>query len=529
MTQTKEGIRDAPWFKPSVLFVLFIIAYWVPLRAIVMTWYNNEDYSYGFLIPLISAYFFWEQRKEINKTVLKSSWKVLPVLIFFVLLSLYGILGSSGNISMPAIPILIILFTGFCFGIDALKRLVLPLGFLVFMIPVPPVIERHLGIFLKAISSRMGGTIINIFNIPVHVTGNVIDLGVTQLQVVDACSGMRYLFALLALGVVYANFFERAMWKRVVVVLSTLPIAVITNGLRIGITGILTDKYGARVAEGFFHGFSGWTLFMAAFAFLFVIGRMLAFFPPKSSLRKGGKDNPGNDGTTGKDNKTVVHDNINHAFYTAIGILVVVGLLSMSTKALPAVMIKDGLSKFPVEFAEWQGRSKLVDPEIIIASGAEESYSGNYKGSTGKAISLYIGYRSTAFLANENFFHSPTVCLPASGMQTVEETTRIIDNVPQFGRLKVSRLVMEHMGNRQLVYFWFQTKDKATHDKNVNRFHLALHAIKRDNTHDLFIRPITPVYPGEKVEDAEKRMDRFVREMMAALLQFLKERQYVGR
>ena len=105
-----------------------------------------------------------------------------------------------------------------------------------------------------------------------HVSGNVIDIGVTQLQVVDACSGLRYLFPLIALGMVYVYFFERVLWKRVFCVAATIPIAVLTNGLRIGVTGIMTKFLGAKAAEGFFHGFSGWLLFLASFACLFIVG-----------------------------------------------------------------------------------------------------------------------------------------------------------------------------------------------------------------------------------------------------------------
>jgi EpsI family protein len=137
-------------------------------------------------------------------------------------------------------------------------------------------------------------------------------------------------------------------------------------------------------------------------------------------------------------------------------------------------------------------------------------------------------YRSTAFLATENFFHSPTVCLPMSGMEVKEESTHLIAGVPHFTELTVSKMVIESMGDRQLVYFWFQTKDQASYDKNINRFHLAMHAIKRDNTHDLFIRPITPIGRAETIESAEKRLDEFVREMMGSLFKFLEEKQVVG-
>jgi EpsI family protein len=118
--------------------------------------------------------------------------------------------------------------------------------------------------------------------------------------------------------------------------------------------------------------------------------------------------------------------------------------------------------------------------------------------------------------------------LPSSGWKVIEETTHTIRDVPFWGDIEVARMVVEQLGQKQLVYFWFQTKSKTTPDKNINRFHLSIHAIKGDNTHDLFIRPIGPVEPGENIGTTEKRMDQFVREMMPVLMAFLKERQVGG-
>lgn len=511
---------DETWFKTCILLSLFIAAYWIPLKTIVNIWRTDEDYSYGFLIPLFSAYLLWNKRKVLHNIRFKTAWPVLPFLIFFVLLSLYGILGSSGNISMPAVPVLIILFTAFCFGMGTIRRLIMPLGFLVFMIRIPPSIEGSLGLYLKQISSKLGGAIISLFNISVNVSGNIIDLGVTQLQVVDACSGMRYLFPLMALGVVYAYLFEKVTWKRVFCVSATIPLAVLTNALRIGITGVLTNYYGKVVAEGFFHGFSGWILFMAALACLFLLGRILAFFPSEKSAIK-------LPDTSEVDRQTasISSGNINSAFIISAGLLVLVLILSLSTKALPPVKIQGGIASFPLEFAGWQGRSEYLDPEIIIQSGAEESFSGIYRNDSGGVISLYMGYRSTAFLSNDNFFHSPTVCLPSAGWITREKSLHVIKDAPFFGDMKVAEMIIEKGLDKQLVYFWFQTKDKVTHNKDINRFYLAMHAIKRDNTHDLFIRPITPLQDNEPIGNAETRMDNFVRQMMPTMQRFLKERQ----
>jgi exosortase D (VPLPA-CTERM-specific) len=512
------------WVKAFILTALFIFAYWIPLRGTVNVWMHEEDYSYGFFIPLISAYILWEKRESLKDVHVRNSWGVFPMLAVFVLLSIYAILGSSGNISRPAIPILIFLFVVFCFGADVAWRLILPIGFLIFMVPVPAFLERTLGLFLKGISSSLGGGIIRLFNIPVHVSGNVIDLGVNKLQVVDACSGLRYLFPLMAIGVLYAHFFEKERWKKWVCFLATIPLSILTNGLRIGVTGILTNSYGVKVAEGFMHGFSGWVFFLVSFFVLFLFGRILSVFPARmpNNVKKNFP------GTGMYFSSHGIPENIDKGFIVCVVLLLMVGGVSLSTKVLPPVKIKGGIGSFPSSFAGWEGRQEFVDPEIVAKSGAEESFDGLYTRKNGEVVSLYMGYRSTAFLENENFFHSPTVCLPSSGWEVGKVGSHDIGYVPVFGNLTVTQMVMNNMGSRQLVNFWFQTKDRATPHKDVNRLHLALHAIRRDNTHDLFIRLITPIGSGEKMEDAQARMDRFARELQGALVRFLKERQFKG-
>jgi exosortase D (VPLPA-CTERM-specific) len=519
MSSERSATIDPLWLKIAGLLGIFIAAYWVPIRGMVHVWQTNEDYSYGFIIPIVTLYLLWDKRSVLLSTPVRSSWRVLPLLVIFVLLSIYGVLGSSGNISMPAVPILIILFAAFCLGTQFARQAMLPLGFLIFMVPIPAFLERTLGTWLKSVSSNLGGSLVQLFGIPVHVSGNLIDLGVTKLQVVDACNGLRYLFPLLAIGVIYSYLFERVTWKRIFCVVATLPIAVLINSLRIGITGILANWYGASAAEGFFHDFTGWVMFMVAFALLYLLGRILTFFPPRKKVELSVQT-----AAAVKTSCIPVHIS-NRVFVIALLLLAIVAGLSWSTKALPAVKLRGGMESFPTSFAGWQGSSTLVDPETIRLSGAEESFSGKYATENSAPVSLYIGYRSTAFLENENFFHSPTVCLPSNGMKTVMNKTRTISGIPHWGELTVTEMVTEGMDSRLLVYFWFQTKNRTTHDKNINRYHLTLHALTRDNTYDLFMRPIAYLQPNESIEDGEKRLDRFVRDLSPAMLQFIKDRQ----
>jgi exosortase D (VPLPA-CTERM-specific) len=370
-------------------------------------------------------------------------------------------------------------------------------------------------------SSKLGSAFIGLFNIPVHVSGNIIDLGVTQLQVVDACSGMRYIFPLLALGVLYAHLFERAFWKRAVCVLATVPLGVLFNALRIGITGVLTDRFGPTVAQGFFHDLSGWVVFVFACVMLFAISRVLRMFPPQPAAVK----QPAALEADPVPSALLERRKTTSAFLVSAAVLVIVAAFSLSTSTLPPVAIDGGIESLPLVIGPWNGGQETVDPVMVRESGAEQAFSGFFTNQTGNGVSLYIGYRSSAFLANENFFHSPTVCIPSSGWVEQEVKRRTITRVPYFGTLEVTTMVIEKEGIRQLVYFWFQTKDRATYDKNINRFHLSLHALRRDNTYDLFLRPITPIDRTERIVDAEQRLDGFVRDLIPILLKFLKEKQ----
>lgn len=507
-----------------LIIICFSFYYSSTIKGLYSIWSTDDDYSYGFLIPLISAYLIWERRREIRETAISADWLGFIPFLLFLIFSLYGILGSSPSAVQPTIPLMLLSITLFCFGKAMFRKLFFPLAFLIFMIPLPTIVQDKLGMPLKLVSTKLGELILRLSGISVFVEGNVIDIGVTQLQVVDACGGLRFILPLLALGVLFACFFENIRWKQVVLVFITIPIAIITNGIRIGITGVLASMYGSSVAQGFFHGFSGWIVFMFAFALLFLFHFLFLKRVWKKTHRPAGVNRHG---------KEV--DNLPDHIGSAGGVLpvvvcclslIVAGTLSCTTSVLPPIHVRGGMQSFPMTINAWQGKQEPMDLDIIQRSGAQDALNTVYTREGSPPISLYMGYRGSPFVESTNFFHSPGVCLPAAGWKTIDSSRYTIHNIPHFNDLTVSMMVIEKTGQRQLVYYWFQTKDHVSSNVNINRFHLALHAITRDNTCDLFIRPITPIYPGETVENAQKRMDRFVREMMAELLRFLKEKQY---
>ena len=502
----------------ALLFVSFFLCYWTTIKGLCPIWLNDEDYNYAFLIPLISVYLIWERRRQLSKTPISINWVGGAFLFLFLIISLYGILGSSPSAVRPTIPLVILSVTLFCFGSNVFKILVFPLSMLFFMIPLPTAVHTWIGLPLRSVSTKLGELILRVFNIPVFVEGNVIDLGVTQLQVVDACSGLRYILPLFALGVIFAYFFEKVRWKQFVIAASTIPISILTNGFRIGMTGILTQYYGRSVADGFFHAFSGWLIFIFAFVLLFFFHYLLRILFKDDAINA-------STGTPEAANPigSLSTNNTMPVIVSSV-LLILVGILSFSTANLPRIILTDGFSQFPMVLGNWKGHTELMDSDIIKKSGAEEALNATYEQVEGKGVSLYIGYRGSPFLESENFFHSPDVCIPSSGWNVLYVRKHQISGVPNFKNVTVRKMVIEKMGTRRLVYFWFQTKNRTSYDVNINRYHLSLHGIMRDNTYDLFIRPIMPLRQGEEIEDAEKIMDQFVQEMMPVLLQFLKER-----
>src|SRR4029077_11851702 len=117
--------------------------------------------------------------------------------------------------------------------------------------------------------------------IPVLREGNVIHLSNTSLAVAEACSGIRSLISLLTLGIVYGYFADNRTSVRWVIAMATIPVAIITNGLRVAGTGVGAHYFGVAVAEGFFHEFSGWLIFISAFVILLAIHRSLVWVIPK--------------------------------------------------------------------------------------------------------------------------------------------------------------------------------------------------------------------------------------------------------
>ena len=501
-----------------ILSILILAIYYPILMGIYAKVSTNEDYSHAFLMPFIAAYLIWEKRKSFKNAQIRPFWIGILLVIFTLLFSIYGVLGSDISAARISWWLWLVCIVLFCYGLYFFKILFLPILMLGFIIPLPNCVQAPLTMSLKLASSKLAAFIIRIANIPVYLDGNILDLGYTQLQVVDACSGLRYILPLIALGILCAYFFQKSLWKRIILVFLTLPIAVLMNGLRVSLTAILSQWVSPKAAEGFFHSFSGWLVFLLSFSLLMVLSYILKLLPPKDVKKRQNVShlysNSAKTHYKRKERGNII------PFTITVGLLVVILVASLSTSTMPKIKLANSMAAFPLEFKGWKGTPGSIDPKILKKSGAEEAFQATYINDKNKIVSIYIGYRGTPFMEGEEFFHSPTVCLPSSGWKVLKQEKHTIpDASPHYKEFVVRKMLVEKMGQRQLVYFWFQTKSKIAHIIFQNRFHLAIHALRKDNTYDLTVHVYTPIEENERT--AQNRLDNFIRDLEPILVRFL--------
>ncbi|HKY20065.1 MAG TPA: exosortase A [Vicinamibacterales bacterium] len=264
----------------ALLVASFVLLYWRVIQKLIYDWSHDENYSHGFLIVPLAAYFVWERQAPLRATPIGPSLWGFVILVGSMVVLLAGLLGAELFLSRIAIIGTLIGGILFVLGWKHLKILAFPLVILLLMIPIPSIIFNQIVFPLQLLASRVGETSLSAAGIPVLREGNLIILSNTTLEVAEACSGIRSLVSLLTLGIVYGYFVDTRASVRTAIALSAIPVAIVANGFRVAGTGLAAHYYGPETAEGFFHTFSGWLVFIVAFLLLFGVVRVLQWLLP---------------------------------------------------------------------------------------------------------------------------------------------------------------------------------------------------------------------------------------------------------
>jgi exosortase/archaeosortase family protein len=257
------GLSSRVIFAGAIVLAGMAILYRDVVPELIHAWSTDDNYSHGYLIPPIAAYLAWERRQLFLSAPIHPSAFGLIVILGSVLVLALGVLGIE--LFLTRISLLGV-FGGtllFLFGWPRLRVMLFPLAFLILMIPLPAIIFNQIAFPLQLIASQFGEVLANI-----------------TLEVAEACSGIRSLISLLTLGIVFGYIGDARTWVRVLIAVSTVPVAVISNGARVAGTGIAAHYYGSAAAEGFLHEFSGWLVFVTAFAMMVLLYRVLRFIAP---------------------------------------------------------------------------------------------------------------------------------------------------------------------------------------------------------------------------------------------------------
>lgn len=258
----------------------FVGLYWDVFATLISDWSTDDNYSHGFFIVPLSLYFLWERRTELRAIDARPSWLGLFVVLFGAFVLLAGLYGADRLLPRASLIIVIAGVVLFVWGWRMLKAVSFPIGFLVLMIPLPAIIFNQIAFPLQLLASQAGEAVLMAAGVPVLREGNVMILPRTTLEVAEACSGIRSLVSLLTLGIVFGYFTDPRNGMRAAIALSAVPIAILANAARVAGTGLAAHYYGEAAAEGFFHTFSGWLVFIVSFLLMFAFARLLGRVTP---------------------------------------------------------------------------------------------------------------------------------------------------------------------------------------------------------------------------------------------------------
>ena len=267
--------NNASYYKQYIPLIMVLLCFFVLYHRViynmVIDWSIDDDYSHGFLIPLISGYLIWYKKDMLSKISINPS--NFGLILLTGSLAFFFITNLGAELFTMRFSMIMVILSGSVFlaGWKFTKALFLPLVYLIFMIPLPAIIWNKIAFPLKLFATKIAVGVINFLTIPVYREGNIIHLANTTLEVVDACSGLRSLTSLLALSAAFALISEHSKIKKNILFLSAVPIAIFVNIVRLSGTAVMARHFGAQVAQGFLHEVSGILVFVFAFVLLYIV------------------------------------------------------------------------------------------------------------------------------------------------------------------------------------------------------------------------------------------------------------------
>lgn len=512
-THVTPALRN-PLLVTAALALLILLLFAPTIYELTVFWWNSEEYNYGLLIPPIAIYILYQQKSEILESACGGSLWAITGLTTALLFYLAAILADIESVKRYAMIVSLASLALAIGGWPLLKRSLFALLLLLFALPLPYLLGSILTTKMQLLSSDIGVMLIRIMGLPVFQDGNVINMSGFQMLVAEACSGLRYLYPLMAIALIISYFYRASFASKVAIFLLAIPITIGMNSLRIAITGVLIKHFGKAAAEGFLHDFEGWLVFFVAFVLLLFCVWFLHLISnaiKKTHIRF--VDRFDWDGTPERDvRSTYITTKIAIVFgaTSIIGIACASALIYTSPEA--SIPKRANFSTFPFSLDSREIYPELLSKNIRDVLKADDYFIANYKKPDRQDINLYIVYYENQ--RDGSALHSPKACLPGGGWE-IQRSKEI--PLAQFGgQGKANRVVIEQGGQKLLVYYWIQQNGENFANEFKARFSLLKQSVVSGRTDGALIRVIRPIL-NDDIDAAETDIGSFIRSTLPVL------------
>lgn len=506
------------WITYLIACVALVVAFEPSLRGLLVVWFQSEEFSYGPILPCVCGFLVWQQRDVIERHSFTGSWWGVAVLVAASSVALLGQLATVPVLSHLGIVIALSGLTLATCGWLVFRKLIGAFSILLLAIPLPAFLMNTLSLEMQLLSSKIGVALVRMFGISVFLEGNVIDLGVYKLEVAAACSGLRYLFPLLTLGFLMAYLFKVKMWKRMLLFVSSVPIAIVMNSIRIGVIGVMVDRWGIAMAEGFLHDFEGWAVFMASAGVMvlemIVLSRIgsdrrpwrevfgLEFPPPRahSTPRM----------------QRIMHTPLLAAAAFLVATAIAAQLMPQRVEATPS---RESLLLFPNQIGSWVGQRTAIESVYLDALKLDDYVMADYRSAGQSPLNFYVAWYDSQ--RSGKSAHSPRSCLPGGGWEIQSLTQIDVPVVLNAKPLRVNRALIALGSQRQITYYWFQQRGRNVTNEYLVKWYLFWDALTRNRSDGALVRLVVPLTAASSEAAADAMLTQFLTAAVPELPRFI--------
>ena len=511
-----------------LLLAVDLIWLYAPIASrLALQWWHDPNFSHGPFVPLFSLYVLWQIRAELQALPKRPSWTGVWLLLLGLAVLVAGSIGAELFLSrlsmLIVLPGLVVLFLGWNF----FRATIFPWAFLLLMIPIPKIIFNQITLPLQKFASITAARVLPFLGVPVYREGNVINLPAMPLEVAEACSGIRSLMSLATLAIIYGYLMEPRKWIRVALALASIPIAVAANAFRIVGTGLLVQYWDPDKAEGFFHAFSGWLIFVVSLGLLLLVHRVLVWIDRtwvhRTELladRKAGRPVAQNSVNPVPLPRNAPAPNTYLRFAIALALVSFTGAFLARRSGAEVIPARQALAAFPHQLGDWKGSDLPIENNIREVLGPGDFLLRQYQSPAIDAnpVDLFIAYFPSQRTGDT--MHSPQNCLPGSGW-AILTSRRFELSVPGATPFRVNQYLVSRGSDRQLVLYWYFAHDRAVASEYRAKWYLIVDAMRTNRSDGSLIRLNTLMLPGESVDSATRRLMPLANEIIPKLNRFI--------